>query len=102
MNQPHLVPGPSLELIFETIHGFQRTSALKAALELDVFTGLTQGKLRFDAKELRKFRRKFPLSIIGLGSSSMKSTLSSLVWRVLSSEIAGSSHLRKFFFSHSL
>jgi len=25
---------------------------LKAALELDVFTGLTQGKLRYDAIEL--------------------------------------------------
>jgi 2-polyprenyl-3-methyl-5-hydroxy-6-metoxy-1,4-benzoquinol methylase len=43
MNQPHQVPGPSLELIFETIHGFQRTSAMKAALELDVFTGIADG-----------------------------------------------------------
>jgi len=43
MNQPRQVPGPSLELIFETIHGFQRTGALKAALELDVFTGIADG-----------------------------------------------------------
>jgi hypothetical protein len=43
MHQPRQVPGPSLELIFETIHGFQRTGALKAALELDVFTGITDG-----------------------------------------------------------
>jgi SAM-dependent methyltransferase len=43
MHQPRQVPGPSLELIFETIHGFQRTGALKAALELDVFTGIADG-----------------------------------------------------------
>jgi SAM-dependent methyltransferase len=34
---------PSLELFFETIHGFQRTATLKAALELDVFTGIAEG-----------------------------------------------------------
>jgi Dimerisation domain len=43
MNQPRQGPGPSLELIFETIHGFQRTGAVKAALELDVFTGIADG-----------------------------------------------------------
>jgi len=35
MQPPRQAPGPSLELIFETIHGFQRTGAMKAALELD-------------------------------------------------------------------
>ena len=34
MPPPRQAPGPSLELIFETMHGFQRTGALKAALEL--------------------------------------------------------------------
>jgi ubiquinone/menaquinone biosynthesis C-methylase UbiE len=34
---------PSLELIFETIHGFQRTGAIKAAVELDVFTAIAEG-----------------------------------------------------------
>lgn len=43
MHPPRQAPGPSLELIFETIHGFQRTGALKAALELDVFTGIADG-----------------------------------------------------------
>jgi hypothetical protein len=43
MKPPHQGPGPSLELIFETIHGFQRTGAVKAALELDVFTGIADG-----------------------------------------------------------
>jgi ubiquinone/menaquinone biosynthesis C-methylase UbiE len=43
MNQSRQMPGPSLELIFETIHGFQRTAAVKAALELDVFTGIADG-----------------------------------------------------------
>jgi ubiquinone/menaquinone biosynthesis C-methylase UbiE len=43
MNQPRHVSGPSLELIFEIIHGFQRTGAMKAAVELDVFTGIVDG-----------------------------------------------------------
>ncbi len=43
MAQPHVAHAPSLELIFETIHGFQRSSAVKAALELDVFTGIAGG-----------------------------------------------------------
>ena len=43
MNQSHQGPAPSLELIFETIHGFQRTGAVKAALELDVFTAIADG-----------------------------------------------------------
>src|SRR5262245_7113597 len=43
MTQSRQGPAPSLELIFETIHGFQRTGALKAALELDVFTAIADG-----------------------------------------------------------
>lgn len=43
VNQPREAHAPSLELIFETIHGFQRTGALKAALELDLFTGIAEG-----------------------------------------------------------
>lgn len=43
MHPPRQAPGPSLELIFETLHGFQRTGVLKAALELDVFTGIAEG-----------------------------------------------------------
>jgi len=43
MNPAREEQSPSLELIFETIHGFQRTGALKAALALDLFTGLAEG-----------------------------------------------------------
>ncbi len=43
MSQPKHNKEPSLELFFETVHGFQRTSALKAAIELDVFTAISAG-----------------------------------------------------------
>jgi SAM-dependent methyltransferase len=33
-------PAPSPALLFETINGFQKTAAIKAAIELDVFTAL--------------------------------------------------------------
>ncbi|MGE0404710.1 MAG: methyltransferase [Candidatus Korobacteraceae bacterium] len=35
---------PSLELFFDTLNAYQRTEALKAALELDVFTAIGEGK----------------------------------------------------------
>jgi ubiquinone/menaquinone biosynthesis C-methylase UbiE len=34
---------PSFEPIFEAIHGFQRTAAIKAAIELDLFTAVADG-----------------------------------------------------------
>jgi ubiquinone/menaquinone biosynthesis C-methylase UbiE len=34
---------PSLELFFETLNGYQRTEALKAALELELFTAIGEG-----------------------------------------------------------
>lgn len=34
---------PSFESIFETINGFHRTSAIKAAVELDIFTKIAEG-----------------------------------------------------------
>ena len=36
-------PHVSLDLFFETAHAFHRTAALKAAVELDVFTAIKQG-----------------------------------------------------------
>lgn len=35
---------PSPELFFQTANAYQRTAALKAAVELDVFTGIAEGK----------------------------------------------------------
>ena len=35
--------GPSPALFFDTINAYQRTSALKAALELDLFTAISEG-----------------------------------------------------------
>jgi ubiquinone/menaquinone biosynthesis C-methylase UbiE len=37
-------PQPSPELFFDTINGYQRTQALKTALELDLFTAVAEGK----------------------------------------------------------
>lgn len=34
---------PSPELLFETINGFQRTAAIKSAIELDLFTAIAEG-----------------------------------------------------------
>lgn len=42
MADPNQQPSP--ELFFETINAYQRTAALKAALELEVFTALGEGK----------------------------------------------------------
>ena len=36
--------GPSPELFFDTVNGYQRTSAIKAAVELDVFTPMGEGE----------------------------------------------------------
>ena len=36
--------GPSPTLFFETINGFQRTEALRAAIELDLFTVIASGR----------------------------------------------------------
>jgi SAM-dependent methyltransferase len=36
-------PQPTPELFFETVNAYQRTAALKAALELDVFTAISEG-----------------------------------------------------------
>jgi len=40
MNHP---PGPSPALVFDTINAYQKTAALKTAVELDLFTVLDQG-----------------------------------------------------------
>jgi SAM-dependent methyltransferase len=36
-------PGPNPERIFETLNAYQKTAALKTAIELDVFTAIGQG-----------------------------------------------------------
>ena len=38
------MPQPSPEHFFTTVSSYQRPAALKAALELDVFTALGEGK----------------------------------------------------------
>lgn len=37
------MPQPSPELFFETVNAYQRTAAIKAALELDLFTAIGEG-----------------------------------------------------------
>lgn len=41
---PDQMPQPSPELFFETVNSYQRPAALKAALELDVFTAINEGQ----------------------------------------------------------
>ncbi len=40
----HQLPEPSPILFFETVNAYQRSAAIKAAIELDVFTRIAQGK----------------------------------------------------------
>src|SRR5262245_56979202 len=40
---------PSLALVWDTFTGYQRTAAIKAALELDVFTEIAGGATAIDA-----------------------------------------------------
>ncbi|OLE51678.1 MAG: methyltransferase type 12 [Acidobacteria bacterium 13_1_20CM_3_53_8] len=35
--------GPSPQLIFDTVNAYQRSAAIKAAIELDIFTGIAEG-----------------------------------------------------------
>jgi ubiquinone/menaquinone biosynthesis C-methylase UbiE len=41
MQLPHIPPSPVL--LFEALNGFQKTAALKAAIELDLFTAIADG-----------------------------------------------------------
>ena len=43
MTQPSNLPAPSPELFFETLNAYQRTAALKGAIELDLFTAIGEG-----------------------------------------------------------
>jgi ubiquinone/menaquinone biosynthesis C-methylase UbiE len=40
---PQNLAAPSLELIFDTLNGYQRTAALRGAIELDLFTAIAEG-----------------------------------------------------------
>src|SRR5579871_1996140 len=40
---PQNLAAPSLELVFDTLNGYQRTSALRGAIELDLFTAIAEG-----------------------------------------------------------
>ncbi len=40
---------PSFDVFFETIHAFQRTASLKAAIELDLFTAIGEGADKSEA-----------------------------------------------------
>ena len=37
-------PGPTPEKLFETLTAYQQTAALKAAIELDLFTAIAEGR----------------------------------------------------------
>jgi len=40
---PQNLATPSLELVFDTLNGYQRTAALRGAIELDLFTAIAEG-----------------------------------------------------------
>ena len=50
--------GPSLALLWDTFTGYQRTAALKAAIELDVFTQIAAGGATVEALAARCKRRR--------------------------------------------
>jgi ubiquinone/menaquinone biosynthesis C-methylase UbiE len=47
--QPTVGKQPSLELFFQTLNAYQRTEALKTAIELDLFTAIGEGNQDVDA-----------------------------------------------------
>lgn len=49
MSQTVSGPAPSLDSFFETVHAFHRTAALKAAIELDIFTAIDLGATTSEA-----------------------------------------------------
>jgi ubiquinone/menaquinone biosynthesis C-methylase UbiE len=51
--QPAAQPQPSPQLFFETINAYQRTAALKTAIELDLFTAIAEGEHTAEAIALR-------------------------------------------------
>ena len=48
MNSSAGAPQPTPERIFATFTAYQQTEALKAAIELDLFTGIGEGKQQVD------------------------------------------------------
>src|SRR5437870_8080360 len=44
MGKPIEAQMPSPELFFDTVNAYQRTAALKAAIELDIFTAIAAGE----------------------------------------------------------
>ena len=49
MPTQHQAGGPTPQLFFQTANAYQRTQALKAAVELDLFTAIGEGKDRVEA-----------------------------------------------------
>ena len=53
MATPHSTPQPSPLLFFDTMRAYQRTAALKSAIELDLFTAIGEGNATADAAARR-------------------------------------------------
>ncbi len=49
MTTPSSAHGPNPGIIFETFNSYQRSAALKAAIELDLFTAIAKGSNKVDA-----------------------------------------------------
>jgi SAM-dependent methyltransferase len=48
MSAPQLGSAPPAELFFQTVNAYQRTAALRAAIELDVFSAIAEGNVTSD------------------------------------------------------
>jgi 2-polyprenyl-3-methyl-5-hydroxy-6-metoxy-1,4-benzoquinol methylase len=46
---PQNLSAPSLEFVFDSLNGYQRTAALRGALELDLFTAIAEGSTTVQA-----------------------------------------------------
>ena len=46
---PQNLAAPSLEFVFDTLNGYQRTAALRGAIELDLFTAIAEGNTNVPA-----------------------------------------------------
>ncbi len=53
MPQPAAQPQPSPQIFFDTVNAYQRTAALKTAIELELFTAIGEGERTAEAIALR-------------------------------------------------
>ena len=61
------MPPPSPALFFDTVNSYQRTEALRAAIELDLFSQVAAGKTIADPMEKSGYFPPLLVQIVGVG-----------------------------------